>query len=229
MGRGSRIRCEHQKPWPSPASANEQLQATFLILVQAHILSKTALLAWIIPNPACDSPGGLDKGVGLWDGCAFSAAQRAASVILKFTFWSSNRECNLGAPFLRVRASLPELWADVFKEARGFYSAQGWAKHFSPLPVSLTMRALHTRLREKNQPISLSLWCVWRQAPPDHETKASSHWTGRKKVMKAEEFGWEGEETASASAGLRAQSQHTEQLCREQVPWHLQAQQPEVS
>lgn len=47
--------------------------------------------------------------------------------------------------------------------------------------------------------------------------------------MKAEEFGWEGEETASASAGLHSQSQHTEQLCREHVPWHLQAQQPEVS
>lgn len=35
--------------------------------------------------------------------------------------------------------------------------------------------------------------------------------------MKAEEFGWEGEEAASASAGLRSQSQHTEQRCREQV------------
>lgn len=36
--------------------------------------------------------------------------------------------------------------------------------------------------------------------------------------MKAEEFGWEGEEAASASTGLCSQSQHTEQRCREQVP-----------
>ena len=36
--------------------------------------------------------------------------------------------------------------------------------------------------------------------------------------MKAEEFGWEGEEAASASAGLCSQFQHTEQHCREQVP-----------
>lgn len=46
-------------------------------------LAKTALLAWIIPNPVCDSPGGLDMGVGPWAGCVFSAAQRAAPVTLK--------------------------------------------------------------------------------------------------------------------------------------------------
>lgn len=36
--------------------------------------------------------------------------------------------------------------------------------------------------------------------------------------MKAEEFGWEGGEAASASTGLCWQSQHTEQHFREQVP-----------
>lgn len=36
--------------------------------------------------------------------------------------------------------------------------------------------------------------------------------------MKAEEFVCEGEEAASASAGLFSQSQHTEQDCRKQAP-----------
>lgn len=83
MGRSSRIRCEHQKHCPFPASANKQLQATFPVLSQAHILANTALLAWVIPDPAHESPRGLGIGVGLRPGCAFSAAQRAAFIILK--------------------------------------------------------------------------------------------------------------------------------------------------
>lgn len=81
VGRSRRIRCEHQKPWPFPASANEQLQVTSLVLVWAHSLANTALLPWVVPDPACESPGGLAMDVGLRPGCSFSAAQRAASII----------------------------------------------------------------------------------------------------------------------------------------------------
>jgi len=38
---------------------------TSLILVQAHILANTALLAWATPDPACEGPGDLGMGVGL--------------------------------------------------------------------------------------------------------------------------------------------------------------------
>lgn len=89
------------------------------------------------------------------------------------------------------------------------------------------MWAPHSR-RKDSLFLCLSGVCGARLCQTMRQTPAVIE-LGQKKVMKAEEFGWEGEEAACASAGLHSQCQHTQQFCREQVSWHLQTQQPEVS
>lgn len=59
-------------------------------------------------------------------GCAFSAAQRAASVTLKIHVLIFKQErAALGLLSTESGLPCPELWADMFKEAREVYSAQG--------------------------------------------------------------------------------------------------------
>lgn len=40
--------------------------------------------------------------------------------------------CSLGAPFLRVRVSLPELWADMFEEAKEVLQCPRLSKTLQP-------------------------------------------------------------------------------------------------
>lgn len=121
--RSSRIRCEHQKPWPFAASANEQLQVISQILPRVIAQHTTPSCSGSSPTwHRC-------QAVPVWElvfistlkFTHFHAAQRTASIILKLMALVFQKETvTLGLFSSGSLLFLPELWANVFRETEGF-------------------------------------------------------------------------------------------------------------